>query len=148
LLNVTGTVTLVRTTLTGIVIAPFVDAFEEVGAEGLAGPITATSFGRERKWPSIFRMAVLSLALIQPTLPVRVFTINHFSPPGPVISPIGESDSPSLMVSTSAENSSGAANTMMSTFWAGGGWLDAVCPARVAPHKNASIEISATGTAR
>jgi hypothetical protein len=52
------------------------------------------------------------------------------------------------MVSTGAEDSSGAANTMMSAFWVGAGWLAALCATRVAPHKNASTEISTISPVR
>src|SRR3990170_6363642 len=88
LLKVTETITFEPRTLTGIAIARFAGVFE--GDSGI--PLersTEFSFGKERKCPSIFLAALLSPALIQPTLPFLVFTINHFKPPVLIVSASG-----------------------------------------------------------
>src|SRR5688572_8073177 len=110
LLKFTETITFEPLTLTGIALAPFGGAFE-VDSAGLAGRMTGFSFGKERKWPSIFFAVLFSPALIQPMLPIPVFTINHFKPPAPVISAIGDKDCPSLTRSMTRDDSSGVVKT-------------------------------------
>lgn len=80
-LNVTGTMIALPLTVTGTTTAFFAVAATELVGTGTADALG--SEGRPRKKESAFLDCSLSPCLIQPTVPLRLFTRYHLMPPTP-----------------------------------------------------------------